>query len=154
MYLWSVGWTSPNLQTYFVDWLERKQIDPLIQTTDQKISCTQKRKQINNLSRAVEKQVFPPINFKKVMKITKIKVYQARIYFWIFFVLTKSPFFSGGFATGGWKLQMGWWQKCGNLWFDDCCHSDRSSWWNCRVILHVNCQSILFLKHKLKLFWA
>ena len=86
------------------------------------------------------------------MKITKIKVYQARIYFWIFFVLTKSPFFSGGFATGGWKLQMGWWQKCGNLWFDDCCHSDGSSWWNCRVILHVNCQSILFLRHKLELF--
>ena len=143
MYLWSVGWTSPNLQTYFVDWLERKQINPLIQTTDQKISCTQKRKQINNLS---SRKTGFSSHFRKVMKITKIKVYQARLYseFLNFLCVAKSPFFSGGFATGGWKLQMGWWQKCGNLWFDDCCHSDRSSWWNCRVILHVNCQSILF----------
>ena len=79
--------------------------------------------------------------------------------FWIFefSLCSKSSLFSGGFATGGWKLQMGWWQKCGNLWFNDCCHSYRSSWWNCRVILHVNCQSILLffcLQQKLELFWG
>ena len=62
------------------------------------------------------------------------------LWFW-----RKLSWILGESSSGWWELQMGGWQKCGNLWFHNCCYSYGSSKRNCGVIIRVPGYSHQFL---------